>query len=96
MPVPEDFVGAGFSAGAGRRGGVRTSLRDVSWARRPVVWKPLQVQVALAVAPSLAGPSDPSAPRCPRCPVAPVVAVLGGLGASVSWSFLSLTAGCVT
>lgn len=31
LPVPEDFVGAGFGVGAGRRGGVRTSLRDVSW-----------------------------------------------------------------
>lgn len=37
LRVPEDFVGAGFGVGAGRRRGVRTSLRDVSWARRPVV-----------------------------------------------------------
>lgn len=89
-------MGAGFGAGAGRRGAVGTSLRDVSRARRPVVWEQLQVKVAPAVAPSPAGPSDRSAPRCRRCPAAPVGAVLGGLGTSVSLLFLSLTAGCVT
>lgn len=77
FPVPEDFVDAGFGAGAGRRGGVGTSLRDVSWVRRPVVWKQLQVKGAPAVAPSPAGPSDPSALRCPRCSAVPVATLLG-------------------
>lgn len=62
--MPEHFVGAEFGAGAGRRGEAGASPGDVSWERRPVVGKQLQVKVApaAAAAPSPAGPCGPSAP----------------------------------
>lgn len=59
-------MGAGVGAGAGRRREAGASRRDVSRARRPVVWKQLQVKVApAAAAPSPAGLCGPSAPCCP-------------------------------
>lgn len=59
-------MGAGVGAGAGRRREAGASRRDVSRARRPVVWKQLQVKVApAAAAPWPAGLCGPSAPCCP-------------------------------
>lgn len=73
LPVPEDFVDGRWVRCRDREaGGVGTSLRDVSWVRRPVVWKQLQVKGAPAVAPSPAGPSDPQHPAAlaaQRCPL---------------------------